>query len=102
LAFDLMEEFRSLVVDAMILSAINRRVITLNDFTTEPISNVVRLSDNGRREFLKMYAQKKQSEFKHPVLGKKCTYQEAFEIQARFLAKYLMGEIEKYPPLVLK
>lgn len=102
LAFDLMEEFRPLVVDAMILSGINRRVITLNDFTTEPISNVMRLSDTGRREFLKMYAQKKQSEFKHPVLGRKCTYQEAFEIQARFLAKYLMGEIEKYPPLVMK
>lgn len=102
LAFDLMEEFRSLVVDAMILSALNRRVITLNDFTTEPISNVVRLSDNGRREFLKMYGEKKRSEFKHPVLGKKCTYQEAFEIQARLLGKYLMGEIEKYPPLVLK
>ncbi len=102
LAFDLMEEFRPLVVDAIILSGINRRVITLNDFTTEPISNVMRLSDTGRREFLKMYAQKKQSEFKHPVLGRKCTYQEAFEIQARFLAKYLMGEIDKYPPLVMK
>jgi CRISPR-associated protein Cas1 len=36
------------------------------------------------------------------VLGRKCTYQEAFEIQARLLAKYLMGEIDKYPPLVLK
>jgi len=51
---------------------------------------------------LRLYEQKKQSKFKHPVLGRQCTYQEAFEIQARFLAKYLMGEIEKYPPLVLK
>lgn len=102
LAFDLMEEFRSLVVDAIVFHAINNRILTLNDFTTEPISNVMRLSDTGRREFLKLYAQKKQSEFKHPVLGRKCTYQEAFEIQARFLAKYLMGEIDKYPPLVMR
>lgn len=102
LALDLMEEFRPLVVDAMVLSAINLRILTLNDFTTEPLSNVVRLSQEGRREFLKQYEKKKQSEFKHPVLGRKCTYQEAFEIQARLLAKYLMGEIEKYPPLVLK
>ncbi len=35
-------------------------------------------------------------------MGRKCTYQEAFELQARLLAKYLMGETEKYPPLVLK
>lgn len=101
LAFDLMEEFRPLVADNMILNAINRRIITVNDFTVEPISNVVRLSVEGRKEFLKLYEKKKQSEFKHPVLGKKCTYQEAFEIQARLLGKYLMGEIDKYPPLVL-
>lgn len=102
LALDLMEEFRPLVVDAVVLSAINLRILTPADFTTETLSNAVLLSPSGRREFLKLYEQKKQSEFKHPVLGRKCTYQEAFEIQARLLAKYLMGEIEKYPPLVLK
>lgn len=102
LALDLMEEFRPLVVDAMVLSAINRRSLTLADFTTEPLSGAVSLSDDGRRTFLRLYEQKKQSQFKHPVLGRKCTYQEAFEIQARLLAKYLMGETDKYPPLVLK
>ncbi|WP_027254957.1 hypothetical protein [Planktothrix agardhii] len=59
------------------------------------------LTNEGRRTFLKLYEQKKQSKFKHPVLGKQCTYQEAFELQARLSAKYLMGDIEKYPPLVL-
>jgi CRISPR-associated protein Cas1 len=102
LALDLMEEFRPLVVDAIVLSAINLRILSPADFTTEPISNAVLLSPEGRREFLKLYEQKKQSKFKHPVLGRLCTYQEAFEIQARLLAKYLMGEVEKYPPLVLK
>lgn len=102
LALDLMEEFRPVVVDAMVLSAINRRSLATADFTTEPLSGAVSLSDEGRRTFLRLYEQKKQSQFKHPVLGRKCTYQEAFEIQARLLAKYLMGEIDKYPPLVLK
>ena len=102
LALDLMEEFRPLIVDSMVLSAVNLRQITPTDFTIEPISNAVLLSKDGRREFLKLYAQKKQSDFKHPVLGRKCTYQEAFEIQARFMGKYLMGEIDQYPPLVLK
>ena len=102
LALDLMEEFRPLVVDAMVLSTINRRSLAISDFTSEPLSRAVSLSDEGRRTFLRLYEQKKQSEFKHPVLGRKCTYQEAFEIQARLLAKYLMGETNKYPPLVLK
>ena len=102
LVFDLMEEFRAVVVDSMILQAINQRVLTPNDFDVEPLSNVVRLSETGRREFLTLYEKKKQSGFTHPVLGRKCTYREAFEIQARLLAKYLMGEIDQYPPLVLK
>jgi CRISP-associated protein Cas1 len=102
LALDLMEEFRPLVVDATVLSAINRQALAPNDFTQEPLSQAVALTDEGRKQFLRLYEQKKQSKFKHPVLGRQCTYQEAFEIQARLLAKYLMDETDKYPPLVLK
>ncbi|MBD2578448.1 type I-D CRISPR-associated endonuclease Cas1 [Oscillatoria sp. FACHB-1406] len=102
LALDLMEEFRPLVVDSVILNAINNGKLTRADFTVEPISNVVRLTDEGRKTFLTLCEKKKQSEFKHPVLGRKCTYRQAYEIQARLLGKYLMGEIDKYPPLVLK
>ncbi|MDM9381637.1 type I-D CRISPR-associated endonuclease Cas1d [Chlorogloeopsis sp. ULAP01] len=102
LALDVMEEFRPLVVDAVVLSALNKGLLTSTDFVTEPLSGAVSLTPEGRKTFLRLYAQKKQSEFKHPVIGRKCTYQEAFELQARLLAKYLMGETEKYPPLVLK
>ncbi len=102
LALDLMEEFRPLVVDAIVLTAINRKLLTVADFTTEPVSGAVSLSDEGRKVFLRLYEQKKQSEFKHPVMEKKCTYQKAFLLQARLLGKYLMAETELYPPLVLK
>ena len=102
LALDLMEEFRPLVVDAMVLSAINKKALTPEDFVDEPLSHAVSLTDEGRRKFFRLYEQKKQSKFKHPVMGRQCTYQEAFEIQARLLAKYLMAETELYPPLVLK
>lgn len=102
LGLDLMEEFRPLVVDAMVLSVINRKMLMLDDFSTEPLSHAVSLTEEGRRKFLRFYEQKKQSKFKHPVMGRQCSYQEAFEIQARLLAKYLMAEVEQYPPLVLK
>lgn len=102
LALDVMEEFRPLVVDAIALAALNKRSLSPTDFTTEPVSGAVSLTKEGLHTFLRLYEQKKQSKFKHPVLGRQCTYQEAFEIQARLLAKYLMGETKKYPPLVLK
>ncbi len=102
LALDLMEEFRPLVVDAMVLSALNKKALCPDDFSQEPISRAVSLTEEGRRKFLRLYELKKQSKFKHPVMGRQCTYQEVFELQARLLAKYLMGETELYPPLVLK
>lgn len=102
LALDLMEEFRPLIVDAIVLSAINRKAIAPHDFVAEPLSQAISLTMEGRKKFLTLYAEKKQSEFKHPVMGRKCTYQEAFELQARLLAKFLMDETDKYPPLVTK
>lgn len=102
LALDLMEEFRPIVVDLVVLNAINNEVLLPSDFTNEPISNVVSLTKESLKIFLRLYEQKKQSKFKHPVMKQQCTYQEAFEIQARLLAKYLMGETDKYPPLILK
>lgn len=94
LALDLMEEFRPLVVDAMVLSCLNKNVLQLTDFETEPLSGAVSLNTEARKQFLRQYEQKKQSRFRHPVLEKQCTYQESFEIQARLLGKYLLGETE--------
>ena len=76
--------------------------IVPEDFVSEPLSKAVSLSNEASRSFLKLYEEKKQSKFTHPVMGRKCTYQEAFELQARLLAKFLMDETDKYPPLVLK
>jgi CRISP-associated protein Cas1 len=102
LALDLMEEFRPLITDSVVLNAINNQKLTPNDFVTEPLSNAVSLTKESLKIFLRLYEEKKQSKFKHPVLGKQCTYQESFEIQARLLAKYLMDETNKYPPLIIK
>ncbi|MBE9052006.1 type I-D CRISPR-associated endonuclease Cas1 [Nostocales cyanobacterium LEGE 11386] len=102
LALDLMEEFRPLIVDAVVLTAINRRMLAPKDFITEPVSNAVSLTKEGLHIFLRLYQEKKLTKFKHPVLQKQHTYQESFEIQGRLLAKYLMGEVDKYPPLVMK
>ncbi|MCW6035624.1 type I-D CRISPR-associated endonuclease Cas1d [Spirulina subsalsa FACHB-351] len=102
LALDLMEEFRPLVVDAVVLASLNQQKLKPDYFTTEPLSEAVSLTLEGLKIFLRLYEEKKQSKFKHPVLGRQCTYQESFEIQGRLLAKYLMAETEQYPPLVLK
>jgi CRISPR-associated protein Cas1 len=41
-------------------------------------------------------------EVTHPIFGYKVTYRRCLELQARLLAKTLTGEIDEYPPLLVK
>ncbi len=101
LPLDLIEEFRPVIVDSVVVSAINTGLLTPGDFQVE-MGNVYKLTADGRKTFLKCYEERKNTEFKHPVLRQKTTYQRCLEQQARFLAKTLTGELDEYPPLLIK
>ncbi len=101
LPLDLIEEFRPVIVDSVVVSAINNGILTPEDFRVE-MGNVYKLTPDGRKKFLTCYEERKSTEFKHPVLKQKTTYQHCLEQQARFLAKTLTGELDDYPPLLIK
>ncbi|MGE5655218.1 MAG: type I-D CRISPR-associated endonuclease Cas1d [Actinomycetota bacterium] len=99
MVLDLMEEFRPLVADKLVLSVLNNREITPADFTES--LGAYRLSDDGRKRFLLAFERKINDEFKHPVFGYRCTYRRAIELQARLLGRYLQEGLP-YKPLVLR
>lgn len=101
LPLDLMEEFRQIIVDSVVLDCLNHKKLNRKDFREEA-GNVWRLTDNGRKVFLTQYEERKLSEFQHPILKQTITYQRAFEQQTRFFAKTLSGELKEYPPLQVK
>jgi CRISPR-associated protein Cas1 len=101
LALDLMEEFRPLIVDSVVLTCVNKRIIGPEDFSVE-LGQVHRLTDTARRKFLMQYEERKNTEIHHPVFEYKVTYQRCFELQARLLAKRLKGEIFEYPPFITR
>ncbi len=101
LPLDLMEEFRPIIVDSVVLDCLNHKALNPRDFREEA-GNVVRLTENGRKIFLTQYDERKLSEFLHPTLKQTITYQRAFEQQVRFFAKTLQGELKEYPPLLIK
>lgn len=94
LALDLMEEFRAPVVDSVVLTLINNRVIQAKDFMEDMGS--YRLKDNARRDFLMKFEERMTTEIQHPVFEYKATYRRCIELQARLLAKTLLGELEEY------
>ena len=99
IVLDLMEEFRPLVADNLVLATINNREIQRKDFTES--LGAFRLSDGGRKCFLQAFERKMNDEFKHPVFEYRCTYRRAIELQVRLLARHLQEGIP-YQPLVLR
>jgi len=99
MVLDLMEEFRPLVGDSLVLSVLNNRELQPDDFTES--LGAYRLSEDGRKRFLQAFERKMNDEFKHPVFDYRCTYRRAIELQARLLSRYLQEGIA-YKPLLLR
>ena len=99
MVLDLMEEFRPLVADSLVISIVNNREIKQEDFTES--LGAYRLSDEGRKKFLQAFERKMNDEFKHPVFGYRCSYRRAIELQVRLLGRHLQEEVP-YKPLILR
>lgn len=95
LALDLMEEFRPLVADSVVISLINNGEIRLSDFVAR--AGAFALTDSGRRRVLEAYERRLDTMVTHPLFGYAISYRRIFEVQARLLSRFLMGEIKQYP-----
>ncbi|NLU25328.1 MAG: type I-C CRISPR-associated endonuclease Cas1 [Clostridiales bacterium] len=101
LALDLMEELRPCIADRFILTCINNRVISPDDFQLREGGGVL-LTDDARRVFLKSWQEKKQEVITHPYLGEKLPWGLVPTVQALLLARYLRGDLDGYPPYLWK
>ena len=100
LALDLMEEFRPIIADSVVVTLINNRQITPNDFTQSHGGWF--LKDPARKKFYAAYEKRKNETITHPVFKYKISFRRVLELQVRLLAKYLMGEIEAYTSLTVR
>ncbi|MBI2265391.1 MAG: CRISPR-associated endonuclease Cas1 [Armatimonadetes bacterium] len=95
LALDMMEEFRPLIGDSVVIGVINNGEIRPSDFVTR--AGFAALKDGARKTFLQAYCRRMDCLITHPVFLYRISYRRTLEVQARLLGRYLSGEIEKYP-----
>jgi CRISPR-associated endonuclease Cas1 len=100
LALDMMEEFRPLIADSVVLTAINNGEVQRKDFIERMGS--VALTPEGRRRFIGAYERRMSQEITHPVFGYQVSYRRVLEVQARLLGRYLLGEIPEPPAIVTR
>ena len=99
LALDIMEEFRPIIVDSVVLTLLNNRMLTPKDFVID--LGAYRLRDERRKVFFTKFEERLNEEVTHPIFGYKATYRRCIELQGRLLAKSVTGEIEEYPPFLV-
>ncbi len=94
LALDLMEEFRAIIADSVVLTLLNNESLTADDFLIWRES--CQLTEDGRKRFFNAYEQRRATVVTHPVFGYKMSYGRMLEVQARMLAAYVRGDIPEY------
>ena len=100
LACDLVEEARC-IAERFVITLLNLQIIGDKDFD-EQISGAVWLNEDGRKKVLARWQEKKRTDIIHPYLKQKIPLGLLPYVQSNLLAKFIRGEIESYPPFLLK
>jgi CRISP-associated protein Cas1 len=97
LALDLMEELRPVLADRLVLTLVNRKQVTADDFQEFP-GGTVSLTEDGRRTVLNAWQERKQQETKHRALDRSLPLGLLPHVQAQLLARALRGDLSTYLP----
>lgn len=100
LACDLVEEARC-IAERFIITLLNLQILQKNDFETQ-VSGAVWLNEDGRKKVLTRWQEKKRTLMQHPYLKQKIPLGLLPYVQSNLLAKYVRGDLETYPPFLLK
>ncbi len=99
LALDLMEEFRPVLVDRLVLNLVNLGQVAQKQFDILESGAVV-MKDDLRKAVLVAYQTRKQEVVQHPFTKEKMSLGLVPHMQARLLARHLRGDLDGYPPFI--
>lgn len=95
LNLDVAEVFKPIIVDRLIFTLINKRIITKDDF--EKDLGGILLSENGRKKFVTEMDKRLKTTVKHRQLGRTVSYQRLVRLELYKIQKHLLGEKEYVP-----
>jgi CRISPR-associated protein Cas1 len=108
LALDLVEEFRPIVADSVVLTLVNNRMLDADDFTESAppadgsTERGVYLSPRALRKFVAQFGRRLNTPVYHPDAGRALSYQKVLEVQARRLRKCIESGQPDYAPFLAK
>ncbi len=103
LALDVMEEFRAVIADIVVLDLVNNQTITLDDFerTTDP-DLPVRMTRSAMKTVTAAYEARMADTAFHPLANGQTNYRRVIELQVRLMAQVIDGRRDDYEPFRIK
>ncbi len=89
LALDIADIFKPLIVDRIIFTSINNKIIKKDDFDNE--TNYY-LKDNAKKKFIELYNEKLETTVMHKQLKKKVSYRRLIRLEAYKIIKHILGD----------
>jgi CRISPR-associated protein Cas1 len=91
LALDIADIFKPVIVDRVIFTLVNNRILNEDDFVRDV---GVLLNDRGRRLFVREYQSKLDSTILHPILKRKVSYRFLIRLECYKLIKHVIEDQE--------
>lgn len=95
LALDISEIFKPILVDRLIFSLMNKKVLGDKDFNKK--MNYCLLNESGKKKVLKNWEERLNQTIKHRKLNKSVSYKHLVKLEVYKLIKHIM-RIEEYQP----
>lgn len=94
LSLDMMEPFRPLIADSVVLMSVNNGELRPKDFIVA--AGGCNLTESGRKKFIAAFERRLNQDVTHPLFKYRISYRRLFEVQARLLLRHLAGEIPHF------
>jgi CRISPR-associated protein Cas1 len=95
LNLDVAEIFKPIMVDRLIFTLVNKKMITKKDFDKH--MEGILLSEEGRKKFIEELDKRMKTTVNHRHLGKSVSYRRLIRLELYKIQKHLLGEKEYEP-----
>ncbi|MBK8978730.1 MAG: CRISPR-associated endonuclease Cas1 [Planctomycetes bacterium] len=94
LALDLMEEFRPLVADSAVVTAINTRMVSRTDFVVA--ASGCAMEPDARKALIRAFEARLDQLVTHPQFDYRLSWRATIRLQVRLFSRWLRGDVPTY------
>lgn len=102
LVCDLMEEYRSVIVDPMVVACINKKAFEAADFEQPDNGEPVRITRAAARWFVELFEKRLRNAVRYEPRGCQLNWRQVIEEQVRQFARHLLGTEPAYEPFIVR